>query len=79
MGSRFHLTGAKDVPPVRWKATADRFFLSLQKTCFMNFIEELRWKGMIHDMMPGTEEILAGRDDFRLYRIRSYRRFATHW
>jgi len=25
----------------------------------MNFIEELRWKGMIHDIMPGTEEYLA--------------------
>jgi tyrosyl-tRNA synthetase len=24
----------------------------------MNFIEELRWRGMIHDMMPGTEEAL---------------------
>ena len=24
----------------------------------MNFIEELRWRGMIHDMMPGTEECL---------------------
>lgn len=23
-----------------------------------NFIEELRWRGMIHDMMPGTEEAL---------------------
>lgn len=23
-----------------------------------NFIEELRWRGMIHDMMPGTEEKL---------------------
>ena len=22
----------------------------------MNFVEELRWRGMIHDMMPGTEE-----------------------
>ena len=22
----------------------------------MNFIEELKWRGMIHDMMPGTEE-----------------------
>ena len=21
-----------------------------------NFIAELRWRGMIHDMMPGTEE-----------------------
>jgi tyrosyl-tRNA synthetase len=24
----------------------------------MNFIEELRWRGMIHDIMPGTEELL---------------------
>src|SRR5690606_23320020 len=24
----------------------------------MNFIEELRWRGMLHDMMPGTEEEL---------------------
>jgi len=24
----------------------------------MNFIEELKWRGMIHDMMPGTEEML---------------------
>ncbi|MCK9338613.1 MAG: tyrosine--tRNA ligase [Bacteroidales bacterium] len=24
----------------------------------MNFIEELRWRGMIHDMMPGTEDQL---------------------
>ena len=25
----------------------------------MNFIEELKWRGMIHDTMPGTEEQLA--------------------
>jgi tyrosyl-tRNA synthetase len=25
----------------------------------MNFIEELRWRGMIHDVMPGTEEQLS--------------------
>ena len=25
----------------------------------MNFIEELKWRGMIHDIMPGTEEMLA--------------------
>lgn len=25
----------------------------------MNFIEELRWRGMIHDLMPGTEEMLS--------------------
>ncbi len=24
-----------------------------------NFIEELKWRGMIHTMMPGTEELLA--------------------
>ena len=23
-----------------------------------NFIEELRWRGMVHDIMPGTEEAL---------------------
>jgi tyrosyl-tRNA synthetase len=22
----------------------------------VNFIEDLKWRGMIHDMMPGTEE-----------------------
>lgn len=25
----------------------------------MNFIDELKWRGMIHDMMPGTEEQLS--------------------
>ena len=24
----------------------------------MNFVEELTWRGMIHQMMPGTEEQL---------------------
>ena len=24
----------------------------------MNFVEELRWRGMVHPMMPGTEELL---------------------
>ncbi len=24
----------------------------------MNFVKELKWRGMIHDIMPGTEEIL---------------------
>jgi tyrosyl-tRNA synthetase len=24
----------------------------------MNFVEELRWRGMIHDIMPGTDELL---------------------
>jgi len=36
-------------------------FLSLQENLHtsMNFIEELRWRGMLHDIMPGTEEQLA--------------------
>ncbi len=25
----------------------------------MNFVEELRWRGLLHDMIPGTEELLA--------------------
>lgn len=25
----------------------------------MNFVEELRWRGMVHDIMPGTEELLS--------------------
>ena len=25
----------------------------------MNFIDELRWRGMIHDVMPGTDELLS--------------------
>lgn len=25
----------------------------------MSFVEELRWRGMLHDMMPGTEELLS--------------------
>ncbi|HOU46401.1 MAG TPA: tyrosine--tRNA ligase, partial [Chitinophagales bacterium] len=24
----------------------------------MNFIEELKWRGMLHDIMPGTEQLL---------------------
>src|SRR6056297_1051595 len=25
----------------------------------MNFVEELKWRGMLHDIMPGTEEQLS--------------------
>ncbi len=25
----------------------------------MNFVEELRWRGMLQDIMPGTEEQLS--------------------
>lgn len=26
----------------------------------MNFIQEIKWRGMLHDIIPGTEDILAG-------------------
>jgi tyrosyl-tRNA synthetase len=32
------------------------YFCPMQK---LNFIEELRWRGMIHDIMPGADEQLA--------------------
>ena len=25
----------------------------------MNFVEELKWRGMLHQMMPGTDEMLS--------------------
>ena len=25
----------------------------------INFVEELRWRGLLHDIMPGTEEQLS--------------------
>lgn len=34
-------------------------YLAVNNCIVMNFIEELRWRGMIHDVMPGTEEMLA--------------------
>lgn len=37
---------------------ADALFLRI-KVLKMNLIEELRWRGLIHDIMPGTEEQLA--------------------
>jgi len=44
-------------------AAGNRFnfiiFLTLrQNQALMNFVEELRWRGMIQDIMPGTEEML---------------------
>ncbi len=43
----------------RWKQIsifAEIFSKKLQK--MKNFVEELRWRGMIHDVMPGTEEYM---------------------
>ena len=30
------------------------------------FIEELKWRGILHDVMPGTEELLAKETGIRL-------------
>ena len=30
-----------------------------------NFIEEMKWRGMVHDMMPGTEEQLAKENEMK--------------
>ena len=38
----------------------------------MNFVEELRWRGMLQDIMPGTEELLNKEQVTAC-------RFATHW
>ena len=32
--------------------------LYIANTDMKNFVEELKWRGMIHDIMPGTEEEL---------------------
>ncbi len=45
----------------------------------MNFIEELKWRGMIHDIMPGTEEQLRKRNDHGICRVRSYCRLIAYW
>ena len=34
-------------------------YLCLSEIISMNFVEELKWRGMIHDIMPGTEELLG--------------------
>jgi tyrosyl-tRNA synthetase len=33
-------------------------YICTSKRQVMNFVDELRWRGMIHDIMPGTEELL---------------------
>src|SRR5688500_5610023 len=34
-------------------------YCALRMTMKKNFVEELRWRGMLHDIMPGTEEQLS--------------------
>ena len=34
----------------------------------MDFVEELKWRGMLHDIMPGTEEQLA-KAGYRLAKV----------
>jgi tyrosyl-tRNA synthetase len=36
-----------------------KFYLCLKFYQMTNFVEELRWRGMLHDIMPETEEYLA--------------------
>ena len=45
----------------------------------MNFVEELRWRGMLQDIMPGTEELVKQRAGDCLFGYRPDCRFATHW
>ena len=33
----------------------------------MNFVKELEWRGMIHQMMPGTEELLEKEKNVAAY------------
>ncbi len=33
----------------------------------MNFVEELTWRGMIHQMMPGTEDLLKNEENVSAY------------
>ena len=32
--------------------------IGIERVYTMNFVEELRWRGILHDIMPGTEELL---------------------
>src|ERR1700748_1595435 len=36
----------------------DKYIYDLKNNYIMNFVEELRWRGMLHDIMPGTEDLL---------------------
>jgi tyrosyl-tRNA synthetase len=38
--------------------TLRKFFIFAANIIMKNFVEELRWRGMLHDIMPGTEEQL---------------------
>lgn len=44
--------------PPRGVVSAQLFYLWPQINWMMNFVQELRWRGMVHDVMPGTEEQL---------------------
>ena len=35
----------------------------------MNFVDELKWRGMLHQMMPGTEELFDKELD-RIYKTK---------
>lgn len=43
-----------------------------------NFVEELKWRGMLAQIMPGTEEFLQ-RVWYRRILNRPYCRLSTYW
>ena len=36
----------------------DSFYIFAENFLEMNFVEDIKWRGMLHDMMPGTQEQL---------------------
>jgi hypothetical protein len=45
-----------------------------------NFVEELRWRGMLHDIMPETEEMLNYKNSikkFRKHATKIFRKYHT--
>jgi hypothetical protein len=45
----------------------------------MNFVEELKWRGMIHDIMPGAEEQFQKEMTTGLCGHRPHSRLAAYW
>ncbi len=45
----------------------------------MNLIEELRWRGLIQDIMPGTEEQFQKEMTTGLHWFRPYCRQPAYW
>jgi hypothetical protein len=50
--------GSKSSVPKDLKMTDGVLDPETTKETLQNFVEELRWRGTMHDIMPGTEELL---------------------